>query len=110
MIRFENECVGCPTNMGCIGSGCPYSHVLHLVCDECGEDVEELYDTPSGQMCGTCVKANFDEYAEYDGTDFEEFDKITEDNATDYCEPDGDDDYYDYADLAYEMKRDERWE
>ena len=100
MIRFENECVGCPPNMGCMGSGCPYSHVPYLVCDECGEDVEKLYDTAHGQLCEDCATSE----------EKEECGKITEDNVSDYCEPEGDDDYYDYADLAYEKKRDERYE
>ena len=35
----ENECVGCPPNMGCLGAGCPNRNVLHIECDECGEEV-----------------------------------------------------------------------
>lgn len=98
MIKFENECVGCPKEMGCLGSGCPYTHVPYLVCDTCGNEVEYLYDTCSGQLCEDCAT---DE-------DKEECGKIDSDNAcnyVDYEEPDE----YDYADLAYEMKRDEEY-
>ena len=40
MIRFENECVGCPPHMGCLGSACPYANVPYVVCDKCGEDID----------------------------------------------------------------------
>lgn len=100
MIKFENECVGCPPGMGCLGSSCPYSHVPHLFCDECGEEEETLYDTARGQLCEKCAS---DE-------EREECDKIDVDNACDFTSPEEEDDYYDYADLAYEMKRDERYE
>lgn len=100
-IRFENECVGCPKEMGCLGSGCPYTHVPYLVCDSCGDEVEKLYDTEDGQLCEDCCA----------GRNKEDYTVIDEDNVFDFASPEEeDDDYYDYADLAYEMKRDERWE
>ena len=43
MVRIENECVGCPPEMGCIGNLCPYRNVRRYYCDKCGEEVETLY-------------------------------------------------------------------
>ena len=43
MIKYEDECVGCPPEMGCMGNSCPNRNVKHLYCDKCGEDCEELY-------------------------------------------------------------------
>lgn len=43
MITYEDECVGCHTGMGCLGSACPYRNVKYLYCDKCGDDVEKLY-------------------------------------------------------------------
>ena len=43
MIRIENDCVGCPKEMGCLGSSCPYRDVPHYYCDECGEEISCLY-------------------------------------------------------------------
>lgn len=82
MIRFENECVGCPPHMGCMGSACPYSHVPYLTCDKCEDEVEELYDTNEGQLCEECVRKM------YDDLEVEEFRIIDVDNATDFvrCE------------------------
>lgn len=39
MIRFEDECVGCPPEMGCLGDGCRYRNVPHIYCDICGEEI-----------------------------------------------------------------------
>lgn len=100
MIRFENECVGCPPNMGCMGSACPYSHVPYLECDECGQDVDKLYDTARGQLCDECATSE----------EKEEYAMIDEENACEFTSPEEQDDYYDYADLAYEKMRDERYE
>ena len=97
-IRFENECVGCPKEMGCRGSGCPYMHVPYFVCDKCGDEVEKLYDTCDGQLCEKCA-----------GEDKEDYTVIDEDNVMDFASYEEEDDVYDYADLAYEQMRDERW-
>ena len=51
MIKYEDECVGCPPNMGCMGDACKYRNVKHLYCDKCGEDCEEL--------CEDCLKKHF---------------------------------------------------
>lgn len=99
MIKFENECVGCPKEMGCLGSGCPYTHVPYLFCDKCGQDSDKLYNTEEGQFCVDCV----------DG-DIEDYEEITCDNALDFASPDEDDYDYNLEDLYYEQMRDERWE
>lgn len=39
MIRYENECVGCPKEIGCLGDSCPNISVPHLYCDDCGEEL-----------------------------------------------------------------------
>ena len=42
MIKYEDECVGCPPEMGCLGDSCPNRDVKHLYCDKCKADCEEL--------------------------------------------------------------------
>ena len=76
MKRLENDCVGCPQNMGCLGSACPYQNVIVFECDECGDEVEVLYKvefqgTPyyGKEVCEDCLKGMFkrityDSYAE----------------------------------------------
>ena len=43
MVRIENDCVGCPPEMGCLGSSCPYRNVPHYYCDGCNWEDEEFY-------------------------------------------------------------------
>ena len=60
MIKYENECVDCPPEMGCLGNSCPNRKVPHLLCDRCGEDVEELYKVDGEELCEECLKDNFE--------------------------------------------------
>lgn len=55
MIEYINECVGCPKEIGCLGSECPHQNVKYLYCDECGDDVDVLYDLDGQQLCIKCV-------------------------------------------------------
>ena len=56
MIRFENQCVGCPPEMGCMGMSCPNRHVAVLTCDDCGDYAEDLYYGDDGsQYCKYCL-------------------------------------------------------
>ena len=58
MIKFENECVGCP--QGCMGDSCPNRDVQHLYCDRCGADCEELYMFDTDELCRECLLEMFD--------------------------------------------------
>lgn len=53
MIRIEDNCVGCPTEMGCLGSSCPYQNVESIVCDTCGNYAE--YNIDGEDYCIDCV-------------------------------------------------------
>lgn len=57
MVVYEDECVGCPTHMGCLGSACPYMNVPHYFCDECGEewDPEDLHKVEDKMICEECL-------------------------------------------------------
>lgn len=55
MIKYENECVGCPKEMGCLGNICPYKNIKRLYCDKCGEDCEELYNVDGEELCEECL-------------------------------------------------------
>ena len=43
-IVFQDDCVGCPPEMGCLGDTCKFKHVPHLYCDECTGEQTDLYD------------------------------------------------------------------
>ena len=59
MIKYENECVGCPTELGCMGNACPNRNVPHLYCDKCGDDVERLYEYNGEELCVECLLDKF---------------------------------------------------
>jgi hypothetical protein len=55
MIVLENECVGCPPEMGCIGSSCKYKNVPHYYCDKC-KDETDIYHFDDRELCIYCIE------------------------------------------------------
>lgn len=55
MRRVENECIGCPPELGCIGSACRYSKVTRYYCDECGDETK-LFDFDGRELCLSCIE------------------------------------------------------
>ena len=57
MIRYEDECVGCPPEMGCLGEGCPNMKVPRYYCDCCGDEFypEDLYLYDDKMWCKECL-------------------------------------------------------
>lgn len=56
MIKYENDCVGCPPEIGCLGSSCPNRNVSHAYCDKCGDEAL-IYslDDDDEQLCEECM-------------------------------------------------------
>lgn len=65
MKRVENECVGCPAEIGCAGGTCPYSKVIHYYCDNCREE-KLLYEYDGKELCIDCIKERLDKVSDYD--------------------------------------------
>ena len=59
-VVYEDECVSCHRELGCLGNSCPNKNVPHLICDKCHEDVDDLYETENGQLCAECVLEMFE--------------------------------------------------
>ena len=53
MISIENECVDC--GLPCLYTACSYYKVTHFYCDECNEEVEDLYWFGTEQLCPDCI-------------------------------------------------------
>lgn len=66
MIRIENECVGCPPEIGCIGENCPYLNVPRCYCDECNYEADTLYWWDGQQLCIDCIEARLERVEYYD--------------------------------------------
>lgn len=60
MIEYEDECVDCPPNMGCLGNSCPNRNVPHFYCDEC-DDETTLYEFNGRQLCINCIVNELEE-------------------------------------------------
>lgn len=62
--RIENQCVGCPPNMGCLGSACPNRNVKIHYCDRCGADDTDIYhDTEENEdICWDCLMERYKIY------------------------------------------------
>jgi len=61
MIKYEDECVGCPSEIGCLGSSCPNRNIPHTYCDRC-EDEAKLYahNDNTEQLCKKCMNKEFE--------------------------------------------------
>ena len=54
MRVVEDNCVGCPSELGCLGSACPYKNMHIDYCDECGDDNAE-YRVDGKDLCEACM-------------------------------------------------------
>lgn len=59
MKRIEDECVGCPAGVPCLGPSCPNRNVVRYYCDECGAE-ETLYEWDGQELCIECIKEQLD--------------------------------------------------
>ena len=64
MIVIDNECVDC--GLPCLYAACPYYKVIRFFCDECDEEVEDLYWFGTEQLCSDCVLKQL-EKVEFEG-------------------------------------------
>ena len=55
MKRVENQCVGCPPEMGCLGTACINRNVVIFTCDRCNNDEETLYEWDGQEVCLDCI-------------------------------------------------------
>ena len=54
MKKIENECVGCPPELGCLGASCHYRNVERYYCDRCGNETV-LYEFDNEELCIKCI-------------------------------------------------------
>lgn len=60
MVNYENHCVSCHRELGCLGSTCPYINVPVYYCDECGCD-NASYEIEGEHFCETCAERYLNE-------------------------------------------------
>ena len=49
----ESDCVDC--GLPCMYKACPHYEVVRYICDNCKDDVYELYHFEGQELCGDCV-------------------------------------------------------
>lgn len=54
MEIIEDNCVGCPPELGCLGNSCPYRSVRVFICDTCQEENAE-YKMDGSDFCESCA-------------------------------------------------------
>ena len=59
MKQIENECVGCPSEIGCLGNSCRYMNVVRYYCDKCGDETD-LYHFEGQELCINCIEKLLD--------------------------------------------------
>ena len=64
MRRIENDCVGCPPELGCLGRSCPNRDIIHLYCDKCKEETT-LYHYDGKELCMSCIIKTLEEVERY---------------------------------------------
>lgn len=62
-VRYENECVGCPKEMGCLGVACRYMNVPYYSCDQCGDE-GDIYEYEGQHYCADCLLSLFEKVQE----------------------------------------------
>ena len=59
MKVIENDCVGCPPELGCLGPSCRYQNMECYYCDDC-EDQAPLYKFDGEELCIDCIAKRLD--------------------------------------------------
>ena len=54
-IRYEDYCVGCPPEMGCLGEHCRNRNVPVWYCDSCEDNDIDLWDYDGQELCKDCL-------------------------------------------------------
>lgn len=54
MKIIESGCVGCPTELGCLGKGCPYREYVRYECDCCSAPAE--FEIDGEDFCPDCAE------------------------------------------------------
>ena len=60
MIKIENHCCDCAApGYPCLGPSCPRREVEVHYCDECGCELEDIYEVDGDEFCEDCLKSMF---------------------------------------------------
>ena len=55
MRSYENQCVGCPPDIGCMGEACKYMNAPVNHCDWCDSE-DAIFEIDGNDYCENCAK------------------------------------------------------
>ena len=64
MVRVESDCVEC--GLPCLYESCPHYRVVRYECDDCGDEVEDLYHFDGEELCIDCVEKRLERVEYYE--------------------------------------------
>lgn len=53
MVKFESDCLEC--GLPCKGKACPHYEIEVHYCDECGKELEFIYEDDGDEVCEDCL-------------------------------------------------------
>lgn len=57
MVCIQNDCCDCAGGgYSCLGNSCPLRHAKHYYCDDCKDEVDELYRYGDEELCIDCIE------------------------------------------------------
>ena len=60
MFKIENHCCDCAVpGYPCRGSACPNRKVVVYYCDDCGEELDVVYEVDEEELCDHCLREKF---------------------------------------------------
>lgn len=60
MIKYENHCCDCAVpGYPCIGMACSLRRVEVHYCDQCGNELDDIYEVDGEELCEECLKEMF---------------------------------------------------
>lgn len=78
MLEYEDHCVGCPPEIGCLGTSCPNINVPTYYCDDCKNYAQ--YNIDGDDLCENCAEKYLKE--RFNDLSIEEMAKALEINMT----------------------------
>lgn len=64
MIVAESDCCDC--GLPCIGTSCKYFKIVRFICDDCKDEVNELYHFDNEELCVDCIVNRLERVEYYD--------------------------------------------
>lgn len=55
MLKYVDDCVDC--GLPCLGSSCPNKNVPQYYCDNCGDEINDVYELNGQELCADCLLA-----------------------------------------------------